>query len=162
MKGAKIPSFVAQASSWTCRSCVQRQKRIRIPQRISQFSTRSPSTKPRRRTIILLAATGVLIGVGTWAFADEAQHAYQAAERTRRVVGALALCINEYVGYISRVHAPADFFVVIASPLRRERHLRMRRKENSYSQIAIRDVQIVLWLCLRRMVVSSSSSDSIW
>lgn len=41
-----------------------------------------------------LIVLGVL-GVGAVAFSDEFKHAYHAARRSRRVVGTLAVCINE-------------------------------------------------------------------
>lgn len=41
-----------------------------------------------------LIVLGVL-GVGAVTFSDEFQHAYRAAARSGRVVGTLAVCINE-------------------------------------------------------------------
>jgi aarF domain-containing kinase len=44
---------------------------------------------------VVLAATTGSLALGALAFQDEAKHAYHAVERTGRVAGTLALCINE-------------------------------------------------------------------
>lgn len=54
----------------------------------------SSSSSSQRRPLKYLIALGVL-GVGTIVFYDEIQHAYRAAARSGRVVGTLAVCINE-------------------------------------------------------------------
>lgn len=41
------------------------------------------------------AVIGGVVVIGAVAFSDKVQHGYRAAERTGRVVGALAVCINE-------------------------------------------------------------------
>lgn len=41
------------------------------------------------------AIVGGVLGVGVIVYWDEVQHLYRAAARTGRVVGALAVCINE-------------------------------------------------------------------
>ena len=47
---------------------------------------------------MLLAATGgALVTTAAVAFTDDVKHAYEAVERTGRVVGTLAVCINELV-----------------------------------------------------------------
>jgi aarF domain-containing kinase len=43
----------------------------------------------------VLAAAGGAAGVGALAFTDDVKHAYKAIERTGRVAGTLAVCINE-------------------------------------------------------------------
>ncbi len=61
-----------------------------------QYSTRQnriPTPKKRGR-IVLAAATGAL-GVTGLAFTGDVKHAYEAVERTGRVVSTLAVCINE-------------------------------------------------------------------
>ncbi|PWY86239.1 ABC1-domain-containing protein [Aspergillus heteromorphus CBS 117.55] len=49
-----------------------------------------------RRRVIKYAVIGGTIVVGAVVFSDQAQHLYRAAARTGRVVGALAVCINDY------------------------------------------------------------------
>ena len=44
---------------------------------------------------MLVAAAGGALGVTAVAFTDDVRHAYEAAERTGRVVSTLAVCINE-------------------------------------------------------------------
>ena len=51
--------------------------------------------KSRKRTAIQIAAAGGALGVAALTFSDDVKHAYAAAERTGRVVSALAVCINE-------------------------------------------------------------------
>lgn len=55
-----------------------------------------PKVKPARsrKVIVYLIALGVL-GAGAVAYSDQIKHGYQAARRSGRVVGTLALCINE-------------------------------------------------------------------
>ena len=45
----------------------------------------------------MLAAAAGSTGLGALAFTDEFKHGYKALERTGRVMGTLAVCINEYV-----------------------------------------------------------------
>lgn len=52
------------------------------------------SSQSPRKGIRYLIVLGVL-SVGAFAFSDEIQHAYRAAARSGRVVGTLAVCINE-------------------------------------------------------------------
>lgn len=52
-------------------------------------------TRPSQtKRIVLLVALG-LIGVGAVFYSEEIQHGYGAARRSGRVVGTLAVCINE-------------------------------------------------------------------
>lgn len=54
----------------------------------------SGSNQGQRKAIRYLVVLGVL-GLGAVVFSDQYMHAYRAAARSGRVVGALAVCINE-------------------------------------------------------------------
>ncbi|KAJ5812272.1 hypothetical protein N7474_008573 [Penicillium riverlandense] len=60
-------------------------------------SVKTPTTEQQTRgkTVKYLVIVG-LLGLGALAFSDQAKHAYRAAERSGRVVGTLAVCINDY------------------------------------------------------------------
>lgn len=53
-------------------------------------------SKNLRRKYIKYAVIGTVLGVGTIAFYDQIEHVYYALTRSGRVVGALAVCINDY------------------------------------------------------------------
>lgn len=60
-------------------------------------SQQSPPRRPRRA--LLFASTSAAVGgVTALAFIDDIKGAYEAAERSGRVVAGLAICINEYAG----------------------------------------------------------------
>lgn len=48
-----------------------------------------------RKRVIKYTVIGGVVVIGGVAFSDKVEHAYRAAARTGRVVGALAVCINE-------------------------------------------------------------------
>lgn len=56
--------------------------------------SQSSKSKPRKSTLKYWIALGAF-GVVAVSVSDTANHAYQAARRSGRVVGALAVCINE-------------------------------------------------------------------
>lgn len=56
-----------------------------------QSSGPGPLQRKPVRFLVVLA----LLGAGALVFSDEIQHAYRAAVRSSRVVGTLAVCINE-------------------------------------------------------------------
>lgn len=58
-------------------------------------NTSSSSSSSKRTRAIRLAAAGGTVAVALFAFWDDIKHTYAAAERTSRVVTALAICINE-------------------------------------------------------------------
>jgi aarF domain-containing kinase len=98
MKGFNFSTaLVLLKNPWTCRNCLSRaQTGLKGAKQIKSYSTRSrripgPKTKGR----ILFAATGGALGATAIAFAEPVTHAYEATERTGRVVSALAICINE-------------------------------------------------------------------
>jgi len=73
------------------------QKTQRGARTLRQYSTRGngiPQSK-RKNGAVLLAATGGALSVSAIAFTDDVKHAYEAVERTGRVIGTLAVCINE-------------------------------------------------------------------
>jgi aarF domain-containing kinase len=45
--------------------------------------------------VLKYAATGGALGAAVFAFSDDIKHGYAAAERTGRVMTALAVCVNE-------------------------------------------------------------------
>lgn len=95
MKPSSFGSAFKQTNPWTCRRCLQQSRRVAGPLR--QYSTKSRSIPiPKKRGRILLAATTGTLGVTALAFGDDVKHTYKAVERTGRVLGTLAVCINDY------------------------------------------------------------------
>ncbi|KAJ5811059.1 hypothetical protein N7447_010575 [Penicillium robsamsonii] len=63
----------------------------------SQHKSESKSNlNASQRSAIKWFLIGSILGLGAVTFSDQAQHAFQAAKRSGRVVGALAVCINDY------------------------------------------------------------------
>lgn len=58
-------------------------------------SENEPNMNASQRSMIKWFIIGSILGLGTVTFSDQAQHALGAAKRSGRVVGALAVCINE-------------------------------------------------------------------
>ncbi|PYH45191.1 ABC1 kinase family protein [Aspergillus saccharolyticus JOP 1030-1] len=58
-------------------------------------TTQSGHRNSRNRTLKYAVIGGIVVAAAV-AYADEVQHYYRAAARTGRVVGALAVCINDY------------------------------------------------------------------
>jgi aarF domain-containing kinase len=58
-------------------------------------SENEPSMNASQRSMIKWFIIGSILGLGAVTFSDQAQHALQAAKRSGRVVGTLAVCINE-------------------------------------------------------------------
>ncbi|KAJ3577573.1 hypothetical protein NPX13_g2998 [Xylaria arbuscula] len=99
------PAWLSRLASnipWTCSSCrtqFLRHTRFHRPPsrpfstRPSDHSKRGPRT--RARIILTASATGAA-GAGVLAFTDDIKYGYDVTERTGRVAGALALCINDY------------------------------------------------------------------
>lgn len=90
-------------AAWTCRDCLLQGKGSRIGDQVRGYARRSKtygnanwkSARSRKRGRVLVAATGGALGVTAVAFTDDVRHAYEAVERTGRVVSTLAVCINE-------------------------------------------------------------------
>jgi aarF domain-containing kinase len=100
-----------RTSSWTCSICrgqlartaTKPPPRHSIARRFASGRTWSQGkgkahdgakSGPNAR-LILFASTGAAAGTAALAFTDEIKNSYEAAERTGRVVVALAVCINE-------------------------------------------------------------------
>lgn len=58
-------------------------------------SENAPSMSASQRSVIKWFLIGSILGLGAVTFSDQAEHAFQAAKRSGRVVGTLAVCINE-------------------------------------------------------------------
>ncbi|KAJ5608285.1 hypothetical protein N7537_004904 [Penicillium hordei] len=63
----------------------------------SQYKSEiTPNISASQRSVIKWFLIGSILGLGTVTFSDQAEHAFQAAKRSGRVVGTLAVCINDY------------------------------------------------------------------
>jgi aarF domain-containing kinase len=91
--------------TWTCSTCrgqLVRTKPTRLiiarrfvsGRKSSSQGNGGAKTGPNAK-LILFASTGAAAGTAALAFTDEIKNSYEAAERTGRVVAALAVCINE-------------------------------------------------------------------
>jgi aarF domain-containing kinase len=97
-----VPRATAMRGVWTCRQCLQ-SRGSRIGDQVRGYARKSntygkaslKSAKSKKRGRVLVAAAGGALGVTAVAFTDDVRHAYEAAERTGRVVSTLAVCINE-------------------------------------------------------------------
>jgi hypothetical protein len=97
MKGVNFATALARPSQWTCRKCLVQargvREAIRQPKQYSTGTNQIP--RPKNRGRLVLAATGATLGVGAFVYQDEARHAYYGIQRSGRVLGTLAVCINE-------------------------------------------------------------------
>ena len=84
---------------WTCKACLRRPVDLAFAPQRRNFAARSdvyPTAKKRgRRTKWVILASVAAVGTGLVFYTDAGRFAYGAAERTGRVVGTLAVCINE-------------------------------------------------------------------
>jgi len=95
------------ARRWICTRCRGRlpggapqssQPFSRVRQYSSSYtSSQSAGSSPKRKRVILWAASGAATGATVLAFTDDIKHGYESAERTSRVAAALFVCINEYI-----------------------------------------------------------------
>jgi aarF domain-containing kinase len=91
--------------AWTCRQCLLQLRGSKIGNQARRYAGRSnaygngrwKSANPKRRRRVLIAAAGGTLGATAVALTDDVKHAYEAVERTGRVVSTLAVCINESV-----------------------------------------------------------------
>ncbi|ODH30178.1 Atypical/ABC1/ABC1-B protein kinase [Paracoccidioides brasiliensis] len=116
-----LPSHSSRLPQWTCRQCLQqRQGRgrgrgrglqtSRFPSREYAATTRfqtpndngGSANKRRPKRALKYAAAGGTVGATLFAFSDDVKHVYSAAERTGRVMTALAVCINDYRKTLNR------------------------------------------------------------
>ena len=84
---------------WTCRECLRRRVDLAFAPQRRTFAARSEANsrpqKKGRRTKWVVLATVAAAGTGVVFYTDAGRFAYGAAARTGRVVGTLAVCINE-------------------------------------------------------------------
>lgn len=98
-----VPRATLTRGVWTCRQCLLQSRGSRIGEQVRGYARRNntygngrfKSAKSKRRGRILVAASGGALGVTAVAFTDDVRHAYEAVERTGRVVSTLTVCINE-------------------------------------------------------------------
>ncbi|KAJ5339238.1 hypothetical protein N7452_005966 [Penicillium brevicompactum] len=91
------------------------------------------ATGSQRRLIKWLVVAGI-VGVGAVTFSEQAGHAYGAAKRSGRVVGTLAVCINDYrVTLKQEASSPAEHDALVRACHQRcaERTLRVLEKNGS-------------------------------
>lgn len=62
-------------------------------------SAEEVKSSPARRNYVKYLVILGLLGAGAFAFSDNVRHIYGAVRRSGRVVGTLAVCINEYVDW---------------------------------------------------------------
>jgi len=101
--GRPVPRAASTRGVWTCRQCLLQLRGSRIGDQIRGYARRSKtygsssakSTRSKRTGRVVVAAAGGALGVTAVAFTDDVRHAYEAVERTGRVVSTLAVCINE-------------------------------------------------------------------
>ncbi|PKY02244.1 ABC1-domain-containing protein [Aspergillus campestris IBT 28561] len=87
-----------------------------------------------QRKLVKYAVIGGTIVVGAAVFSDQAQHLYRAAARTGRVVGTLAVCINDYrVTLKQETSTPEERSEILKACHKRcaERTLRVLEKNGS-------------------------------
>ncbi|KAK0760204.1 hypothetical protein N5P37_007284 [Trichoderma harzianum] len=95
-----------RTQTWTCSTCRVQLARTKPPRQFiarrfvsgqssSSHANGGAKSGPNAR-LILFASTGAAAGTAALAFTDEIKNSYEAAERTGRVVAALAVCINDY------------------------------------------------------------------
>lgn len=93
------------ARQWTCTTCRSQLPQFTKPtapftaaRRFASATGRNGSSQQQRRPRkgLLFASTGVAVGgVTAFAFIDDIKQTYEAMQRSGRVVGGLAICINE-------------------------------------------------------------------
>jgi len=104
-------------NGWICRRCAL-QARGGVKQ-IRGYGTRdnangkgsygnSQQYGKKRKGRVMLAAAGGALGITTVAFTDDIRHAYEAVERTGRVVSTLTVCINDYRVTLNRNEKEQD------------------------------------------------------
>ncbi|UNI15834.1 hypothetical protein JDV02_002330 [Purpureocillium takamizusanense] len=104
---SRIATRVGAPRSWTCSTCRSQlafaPPATRLGVDARRFATGGGSSsgsngrKGRSRRVLLLASTGAAgVASTALAFTDDIKTSYEAAERTGRVVAALAICINDY------------------------------------------------------------------
>ncbi|KFY15180.1 hypothetical protein V492_02174, partial [Pseudogymnoascus sp. VKM F-4246] len=97
MKGINFAQRFARAAPWSCRarSAPIRQPLFRAP-RVKSYATATPARRGLSTGTILVTATLGSAIITAAVYPDDVKHAYQACQRSGRVVVALAKCINDY------------------------------------------------------------------
>ncbi len=91
-----LATKLAPSTSWTCPSCLHKQKSGSQAASYATRSGRFRTGKTKRRTVVLATAGGSLgAGAMLTTASDDVKHGYAAAERTGRVASTLFACINE-------------------------------------------------------------------
>lgn len=98
MKGFNVAAALGRSSPWTCRQCMHHARvGSKVLRQARHYSSRTiEMPRPKRVGWVFLAATGTALGVGAIVFTDEVKHAYLGVQRSGRVMGTLAVCINDY------------------------------------------------------------------
>jgi aarF domain-containing kinase len=100
LRTANPSSRAIPIPQWTCRSCTQKATRRTWNQgQNSRYSTGSRRSytygnNGRRKGVLTATALGGATLTGL-AFTDDVRHAYEAVERSGRVLSTLFVCINE-------------------------------------------------------------------
>ncbi|MCJ1308440.1 hypothetical protein MMC25_002093 [Agyrium rufum] len=96
MRAPRITGLLDLAAPWTCRRCIQHKHRG-FSREYSQSARLLQKPRIRRdRRVIASSVAGGTLGLGSFYFADDIKHAYQATERSGRVLTALLACVNDY------------------------------------------------------------------
>jgi aarF domain-containing kinase len=97
MKGFNFAVALGRSNPWTCHRCLLHARGVsRTLRQTKRYSTRTKEIpKPKKRGLVVLAATGTALGAGALAFTDDVKHGYLGVQRSGRVMGTLAVCINE-------------------------------------------------------------------
>src|ERR1700679_2893111 len=92
-----VPRATSMRGAWTCRQCLLESRGSRIGNQVRGYARQrntygngSGKAAKSKRGRVLVAAAGGALGVTAVAFTDDVRHAYEAAERTGRVVSTLA------------------------------------------------------------------------
>jgi aarF domain-containing kinase len=73
---------------------------------IGQHQSKEKANAGSQRKLVKWLIIAGVIGMGAFAFSEQAGHVFGAAKRSGRVVGTLAVCINEYVQCLGSILLP--------------------------------------------------------
>ncbi|CAD6505119.1 BgTH12-07977 [Blumeria graminis f. sp. triticale] len=100
-----------RTSAWTCRKCLSTTRRLLKTQSHGHINNgkarQRMNVNPRKSTIAWILTMGS-VGVASTIFSNELEHTYKATVRTGRVLGTLALCINDYRQTLNQNEQPGD------------------------------------------------------
>ncbi|KAJ5747823.1 uncharacterized protein N7511_009519 [Penicillium nucicola] len=129
----RFPTDLIPASSSFSRGFSTRTSPL-LSQVQSEVGTGKSGTKGGFRRKLAILAIVSLLGVGAVTLSPDAKHAYEAAKRSGRVAGTLAVCINDYrVTLKQEASSPAEHDELIRACHKRcaERTLRVLEKNGS-------------------------------